>query len=119
MFAGVTQANRLRPADGPFANPEPQLYREMARYLEERGLAPPDLTAARSLDDVLRACNATYLTRGLESLRSLGDASIDFIFSNSVLQHVRRHELPETLDQPTRGMPGAEPPCYSRSGVSA
>ena len=35
----------------------------------------------------------TYLTEGLVSLARIPDASIDFIFSNSVLEHVRKDEL--------------------------
>jgi SAM-dependent methyltransferase len=32
---------------------------------------------------------------GLESLRSLPDASIDFVFSNAVIEHVRKRTFPE------------------------
>jgi hypothetical protein len=80
-----------------FANTDLKLYRNMSRFLKDQGLDAPDLFGARSLNDVLDACNARYETQGLASLRKLPDACFDFIFSNSVLQHVRRDEIAETL----------------------
>lgn len=82
---------------GPFANTDVELYRTMAAYLAGRGLTPPDLSSARAIEDVLCACNAEYRTQGLKSLRELPDASVDFIFSNVVLQSVRRSEVLDTL----------------------
>jgi SAM-dependent methyltransferase len=82
---------------GPFANTDVDLYRTMADHLRSRGLNPPDLSSAKSLEDVLAACDARYLTGGLVSLQQLPDASFDFIFSNGVLQSVWRGELPATL----------------------
>jgi SAM-dependent methyltransferase len=82
---------------GPFANTDPCAYRRMAAFLNEKALHPPDLSAARSLDDVLAACGACYATGGLASLRRLPAASFDFIFSNAVLQSVPRDELPAVL----------------------
>lgn len=48
---------------------------------------------------MLSSCGATYLTRGLASLRAVPTASIDFVFSNAVLEHVRKHELPDLLSE--------------------
>jgi SAM-dependent methyltransferase len=41
----------------------------------------------------MTACRATYLTGGLESLRVLSDKSIDFVWSQAVLEHFRRGEF--------------------------
>jgi SAM-dependent methyltransferase len=49
------------------------------------------------VQDVLRASNATYLTRGLQSLREIPTASVDFIWSHAVLEHVRKYEFLETI----------------------
>ena len=84
---------------GPFATRSVGVYRATAAFLAGRGLAPPDLSAARSLDDVAAACSARYETRGLESLRALPDASFDFVFSNSVLQCVAPAELPGLMQE--------------------
>ena len=89
---------------GPFANLAPEIYVRCVEYLRGRGLTAPNLSAARSLKDILAASEGTYLTQGLESLRTLPSASMDFIFSNSVLQHVRLPELPDTLAELRRIM---------------
>jgi SAM-dependent methyltransferase len=82
---------------GPFAVTDPEPYRRMARELTTRGLAAPDLDDAGSLDEVLRRCSATYLTGGLDSLRTLDAGSIDLSFSQAVLEHVRAAEMPAVL----------------------
>lgn len=45
---------------------------------------------------------ATYLTRGLESLRSLPDKSVDFLFSHAVLEHIRFHEFDDLVGEMRR-----------------
>jgi SAM-dependent methyltransferase len=84
---------------GPFARTELSHYRQMAEYLARHGLKPPDLCGARRIEDVLAICGAEYRTRGLRSLKELPARSFEFIFSNGVLQHVWRSELPDTLDE--------------------
>jgi SAM-dependent methyltransferase len=83
---------------GPFATTDVDLYRKMAQFLAARGMAAPDLSSARSLADVLASCCARYETGGLASLRALPEASIDFIFSNAVLQCLAPRDLRETMD---------------------
>lgn len=80
---------------GNFATAEMQPYWEAAIRLRELGLAAPDLDSAEDLTDVLAACNATYETGGLESLRQIPTGSVDFIWSQAVLEHVRREEFGE------------------------
>ena len=43
--------------------------------------------------DLLCFYNTEYLTSGLESLKEIDDNSVDYIFSHSVLEHVRKYEL--------------------------
>jgi hypothetical protein len=84
---------------GRFASENVELYRSMARHLTEQSLPAPDLSAARTIDNVCAACSATYEINGLESLRRLPSGSMDFIFSNAVLQAVRRDEFLDTLKE--------------------
>jgi SAM-dependent methyltransferase len=81
----------------PFAGTDLAAYRAMSDFLRQQGLAAPDVSAAIGLEDVLSACNARYETRGLASLRAIPDNSIDFAFSNTVLQHVALEEFDATL----------------------
>jgi hypothetical protein len=87
---------------GPFATRDLAVYQSVARHLRDQGLPAPDLSAARSLEDVLAACNSRYETRGIDSLRGLPDASFDLIFSNGVLQCIPPSQLATTLTETRR-----------------
>lgn len=78
---------------GRFAREELAPYRALADALEAEGITPPDLDGIDTLEGLLARCRATYATSGLESLRELPDESIDFSWSQAVLEHVRRDEL--------------------------
>src|SRR5690606_23078347 len=82
---------------GPFAHTDLQRYRDMAEFLNGRGLPAPDISAATSVEEVLSACGARYEIEGLASLRRLPDQSFDFIFSNSVLQYPAREQMLNTV----------------------
>lgn len=79
---------------GPYAIEDPQPYRDLAQHLTAQGLhCPPGIDRAASIADVLGACGATYLTRGLASLASVPTASIDWVWSQAVLEHIRKAEF--------------------------
>jgi SAM-dependent methyltransferase len=82
---------------GSFAATAVHPYRALCAELSRRGLAPPELSGATTLDDVLAACEATYLTAGLESLRQIESGSVDLMFSQAVLEHIRRHEFLDSM----------------------
>ncbi len=79
----------------PFATSDLEVYRNLARRLRARGLDPPDLEQVREIGSVLRICRASYRTRGLDSLREIPAASVDFIWSHAVLEHIRRRDFAE------------------------
>lgn len=83
----------------PFANWDVEIYRAMAADLAGRGLPVPEMSGIATVPELLSVCSARYLTRGIESLQAMPDESIDFVFSNSVLQHVRRGEFRATLHE--------------------
>jgi SAM-dependent methyltransferase len=60
------------------------------------------LSRVTSCAQLLSACRATYLTRGIASLREIPTASVDFIWSHAVLEHVRRHEFTDYLRETRR-----------------
>lgn len=83
---------------GAFAQPDVRAYRQLADALCSVGLIPPAalLGGTARLDELLEACGATYLTQGLASLRAIDAASVDFIFSQAVLEHIRKDEFLDT-----------------------
>lgn len=78
---------------GNFARRDMRHYHAIAAGLTERGLAVPDLSNCTRLDDILRACRASYLTGGLSSLREIEDSSVDLIISEAVLEHLPREDF--------------------------
>ena len=88
---------------GHFANADASIYGPMIAYLRERGM-DIGINDQRhyQVAEVVKLCNAHYLTEGIASLRKIPDASVDFIWSHTVLQHVRRAELAEFLAQTRR-----------------
>jgi len=82
---------------GSFARKDVAFYQTLAADLSNRGLQCPDLSDALTFNDILQASNASYLANGLSSLRMIPSESIDFVWSHSVLEHVRKDELPEVL----------------------
>ena len=82
---------------GSFANTKMDEYHELANALVCKGMFPPNISAANTISDILAACEARYLTQGLESFSSIETESVDFIFSQAVLEHVRGHEFLPTL----------------------
>jgi SAM-dependent methyltransferase len=77
----------------PLATQDVQLYRNLANLLRNNGLNPPSLDDCNTFDEVLKKCGGVYLTQGVESLKTVPTASVDFVWSHSVLQHVRRKDF--------------------------
>jgi hypothetical protein len=76
---------------GPFAVRDMARYRALATHLAREGLTTPPL--GENADAMLEAAGGCYLTQGVVSLQSLPAGSIDFAFSNAVLEHIRAHEF--------------------------
>lgn len=82
---------------GKYASQDVNLYKFFAKNLRGIGLNPPDLSAARNIEDILDLCGSVYYTRGLSSLKEISEKSVDLIFSQAVLEHVREHEFHQTM----------------------
>jgi SAM-dependent methyltransferase len=84
---------------GAFAQADLKRYRAMADFLADQGLPKLDADDLTSVEAMLAACRATYGTSGLTSLRAIPDKSVDFLWSHTVLQHIRRSEFLETMQE--------------------
>ena len=87
---------------GRFANENIQVYKELANELKKNGYLDPHISECQNIDQILIACDGQYLTGGLKSLKGIQSNSIDYIFSQAVLEHIREHEFLETLIQCNR-----------------
>lgn len=84
---------------GKYATQNTNDYRSMADFLRSKGLKVPYISESDSMEDVLEKCCARYEMMGLQSLRSITTKSIDFIWSHTVLQHIRYNELELVLNE--------------------
>ncbi len=65
-------------------------YKELSNKLKFQGLKAPDLSEASSFEEILKLSNGIYLKEGLDSLKALKSNSVDFVWSHSVLEHIRK-----------------------------
>src|ERR1041385_4066452 len=82
---------------GAYANTDPETYKAMSRNWRGRGMPAVDIEDANSFHDVLEGCNATYLTNGFQSYREIPGTGADLIFSQAVLEHVRRYDFAQVV----------------------
>jgi len=98
LVASTFGATKIYLVDaGPFADQQMAPYRALHEYLVKQDLQPPDIPSCQSITDLLAVCCAEYLTCGVESLKQIPSASVDFLFSQAVLEHVRLRDVPATL----------------------
>jgi SAM-dependent methyltransferase len=79
------------------AETDVSLFTKAIALVEEKRMPVPDLDGCRSTGEILKKLRATYETGGIASLAKIPDASVDFLFSAVVLQHVRLDGFPELL----------------------
>jgi SAM-dependent methyltransferase len=97
LIAHALGAARVYLVDaGDFAKGDLEAYRALQRHLEAEGLAPIDVSRCATRADMLAASRAEYFTDGLAGLARVPDGSVDLVFSQAVLEHVRRGEFDQT-----------------------
>ena len=87
---------------GRYAVEDLNFYRGFVRILTDRGYPFPSLENVASFSQILELCEARYFTKGLSSLHAIGDQSVDVVFSQAVLEHVRKNEFLEIQRQLAR-----------------
>lgn len=74
-----------------------------AKYASEKGAAFTWLIDSEPIAEQSNGTtDACYLTNGLVSLRGIAAQSVDYIFSNAVLEHVRLREFSEMVQEMRR-----------------
>jgi hypothetical protein len=78
---------------GDFATRSTSAYCRRVKFLRSMGLHCEDIYMTDSFEEVLRKSKANYLIEGVHSLHKLQDSSIDYCFSNAVLQHIPKQDF--------------------------
>jgi hypothetical protein len=84
---------------GRYASSDLKIFAAAAR---NGGIAEDRIRRWTSVEDALEDLDAVYLTDGLASLRSLPDNSVHLVFSQAVLEHVRKSEYPQIVAEMKR-----------------
>jgi predicted SAM-dependent methyltransferase len=93
---------------GNFANFQLELYQRAEAFLQA---SDPNFkgthlgfleSSTASPQEILDSYDCQYLTNGLTSLRSLPDDSVDLLWSQAVLEHVRRRDFFDTVKEMRR-----------------
>ena len=84
---------------GFYATNDTSSYKKILLSLNEKGLEIEDFPESCSFTEMLNHYNGRYLVNGLESLKSIPGESIDFVWSQAVLEHVRLHEFDECMQE--------------------
>ena len=83
-----------------FASKDLNLYFKLKENLDKENYFPKKIKSQiESFDDLLKSYNAKYLISGIESLKKIEDKSIDYIFSHSVMEHIRKFELNDLIKE--------------------
>ncbi len=98
LAARASGAGRVWLVDaGDYAETDVQACQAAAELLRSGGAAPPDIASCADLAEVLQRSDITYLTEGVAALKAIPTASVDFIWSQVVLEHVPAHEFDSLL----------------------
>ena len=98
VVARAFGASRVYMVDsGDYAIKHVSPYRRLAALLHVRGMAVPEAERCSSIEELEQTCGIIYLNNGTRSLAEIEDGSIDYFWSQVVLEHVPRHEFPVLL----------------------
>ena len=97
VVAAAHGAQAILIDSGRFVRTDVASYLELERVLRENGKFPPHLVGCKDIGEILTHCKARYMTNGLASFGRIESASVDMIFSQAVLEHVRKREFLEMI----------------------
>jgi cyclopropane fatty-acyl-phospholipid synthase-like methyltransferase len=85
-----------------FATKEIEIYKKILNEINAQRKTSLDFNGVYSFEDLLQVCKASYLTRGTSSLKDIDSSSVDFIISQACLEHVRKDEFKEFIEETYR-----------------
>ena len=78
---------------GSFATMAMQPYAELIEYLRQQDFQAPMMALPQTARDLLKDCQAEYLSEGVSSLAQVPPGSVDYCFSNAVLEHIPKRDF--------------------------
>jgi SAM-dependent methyltransferase len=78
---------------GSFATVDMVPYAELLAYLRQQGLSAVLAGQPQTVIDLLKECSTVYLTGGVHVLAQVPSNSVDYCFSNAVLEHIPKGDF--------------------------
>lgn len=78
---------------GAYATTNMSAYARMFTFLRQKGFTLAFTSEPNTIADILQECHCQYLTDGIRSLEQLPTGSIDYCFSNAVLEHIPKQDF--------------------------
>lgn len=86
-----------------FADTDVSKYKDIICSMrDEKNFRNIDLSSLDTIPDLLKEFNTSYLTNGLKSFKKIENSSVDYIFSHSVMEHIRLSILDEMIEEMNR-----------------
>ena len=86
-----------------FADNDISKYKDMIFSLKnDKNFKNINLSSLNTLPDLLKEFNTSYLTNGIESFKKIENLSVDYIFSHSVMEHIRLSSLDKMIEEMNR-----------------
>ena len=76
-----------------FADKDILVYKDIIESLDSDLFKDQNFSEIATLEDILKLFNAYYLIDGLKSLQKIESSSVDYLFSHSVMEHIRYSDL--------------------------
>ena len=87
---------------GNYATEEIESYLNLINFLHhQKGVNLSEIQPIDTKEELLKYYRASYLTEGLNSLKSIPSESVDFVFSHAVLEHIRLTEFLDIMKELT------------------
>ena len=78
---------------GEYSIKDINVYKKISKDLKEKYQKIKNIDTANSFPEMLDIIDSKYFTNGLRSFQELHDSSVDFIFSEAVLEHIHKDDF--------------------------
>jgi SAM-dependent methyltransferase len=84
---------------GHFVKEDINFYKSICNELTKLNYKMPDISNCKNINDILEKVDSKYLTDGVNSLKTMPAESVDLIFSQAVLEHVRKKDFKDLAQE--------------------
>ena len=88
-------------------------YQDLVKFIKKYQDNINDIDNIHDVTELMELYNIKYLTNGIDSLKSLESGSIDYLWSQSVLEHIRKKEFIDLIKE-TRRLLKPDGVCFHR-----